>query len=112
MWKRNRSFRNQKDREIDLLFAVRQRFIVSSGLISNVKIPVEETLTVAHGNGLLFIDTEHLRDVLPIEMEIGYHPHFVQTLHRHDEYECYGGDFFHRRKVLSDQIIRYDLRHT
>ena len=67
---------------------------------------------MAHGNGLLFINTEYFGDIVSVEIEICYHSHFVQTLHRHDEYECYGGDFFHRRKVLSDQLIRYDLRHT
>ena len=50
---------------------------------------------MTHGYGLLLINTEYFRDILPIELEIGYHPQFVQTLHRHDEYERYGGDFFH-----------------
>lgn len=93
------SFRDEKHGEVSTLLAGGRGTFFGIVVIRQVEVPIEETLTVAHGDRLLLIDTQDVGDVVPIQLEIRDHSQVVKALQGHQQNKAYGSDFFHDLKI-------------
>lgn len=87
---------HQKHRKIDDLFSDRWGSIVRLSVRSEIKSPVKKTLTVTHGDRLLFVYTQHFGNVIAINLKIGENTQLVEALQGHQKNKSY----------------RYDSRHS
>lgn len=83
-----------------MLLACGHRAFISGEVVRGIEAPVQEALTVAHGDWLFLIDTKYFRDVFPVQVKVSDEAQLVEAVEGHHQHQRYGSDFLHGARYI------------